>query len=45
MFLSWMMQNNTLIALRKLCYKLSGPFNELHLQEVIILEHYIVSEE
>jgi len=24
---------------------MSGPFNELHLQEVIILKHYVVSEE
>jgi hypothetical protein len=40
-----MMKNNTVIALRNLCYKISGPFNELHLQEVFILKHYVVSEE
>ena len=40
-----MMQNNTVTALRNLCYQISGPFNELHLQVVIILKHYVVSEE
>jgi len=40
-----MMKNNTVIALRNLCYKISGPFNELQLQELIILKHYVVSEE
>jgi len=45
MCLLWMMKNNTVIALRNLCYEISGPFNELHLQEVIILKNYVVSEE
>jgi hypothetical protein len=38
-------ENNTVIALRNLCYKIAGPFNELHIQELIILKHYVVSEE
>jgi hypothetical protein len=44
MFLLWMMKNNTVIALRNVCYKISGSFNELHLQELIILKHYTVSD-
>jgi hypothetical protein len=40
-----MMNNNTVIALKNLGYIISGPFNELCLQEIIILKHNVISEE